>query len=77
MTQIAKSKVTPKEKLERLLTTKTTVSPHELHEAAEDQLGGLNSIYLACARGDYDNFRSGKLIKIVTASLRRKLGIEA
>lgn len=77
MAKIAKSKLTAKQKLEQLLNSKATVSPDELVEASGGQLGGRNSIYDACARGDYDCIRTGKRIFIVTAPLRRKLGIEA
>jgi hypothetical protein len=33
--------------------------------------------YDAAHRGDFETVRIGKLIKVVTAPLRRKLGIEA
>ena len=65
MAKAARSKLTAKHKLEQLLNSKATVSPDELHEASEGQLGGRNSIYDACARGDYDcsirqaNYMSG------------------
>jgi hypothetical protein len=77
MAKAAKPKLTAKEKLERLLSSKATVAPDELHQHGAGQLGGRNAIYDACARGEIENFRVGKRIYIPTAPLRRKLGMEA
>jgi len=77
MAKTARAKVSAKQKLERLLNSKVTVSPEELHEQGGGQLGGRNSIYEACGRGEIECFRVGKRIFIPTGPLRKKLGLEA
>lgn len=77
MAKAAKARPSAKETLVGLLNSKATVSPDELHKAAGGQLGGRNSIYVACGRGELPAIRVGKRIMILTEPLRRKLGLEA
>jgi hypothetical protein len=66
---------TGKRKLAELLKEKSTLTVDEVYGTGE--LGGRNQIYEGCHRGDYDCFRAGKRIHIVSASLARKLGLAA
>jgi hypothetical protein len=77
MAKAAKSRVSAKEKLVRLLNSKATVPPEELHAVAGGQLGGRNAIYESCHRGDLEHIRVGNRIFILTEPLKRKLGLAA
>ena len=77
MAKAAKARKTPRQKLEEVLRARATISPEELYAASSGQMGGRNTIYDACERGDIECFRNGKRIFIPTAPLRRKLGLEA
>jgi hypothetical protein len=68
------TKLSSRQKLEKLLTTRATLSPDEVYETGE--FGGRNVIYDACSSGEIENFRFNKRIFIPTAPLRRKLGLE-
>ena len=61
--------------LERLLSSKATISPVQLRETG--CFGGLNQIYQACARGEIECIKIGRRFHIPTAPLRRRLGIES
>ena len=58
------------------LLARPTISPDELHESNALKVG-RNGIYEACHNGELEVIRRGKKILILTAPLRRKLGIEA
>ena len=55
---------------------KPTISPDELHSLKVLPLS-RGGIYDACNRGEIECVRYGKKIAIVTAALRRELGLEA
>jgi hypothetical protein len=52
------------------------ITPDQLHNAKLLPLS-RNLIYAACNTGEIECFRIGRKIVIVTAALRRKLGLEA
>ena len=58
------------------LLTRPTITPDELHRSGVLPLG-RNGIYDAIKRGDLEIIEIGKKKAIITASLRKKLGIEA
>jgi hypothetical protein len=60
----------------RELLFKPTISPMDLHRTGVLPLG-LAGIYQAVHAGEIDAERYGKKFAIVTAPLRKKLGIEA
>jgi len=59
-------------KIEALLA-KPTITPDELAVVLRTSRNGA---YDAVRRGDVESFRVGKKIKVPTAPLRRKLGME-
>ena len=75
MVKASKPKQTPQQKVASLLAQEVTISPDQLHQTGA--FGGRNTIYDACARGEIECFRMGRRFFILTAPLRRKLGIEA
>ena len=52
------------------------ISPDELHRLKLMPIS-RGGIYAACATGQIENIRIGKKIVILTAPLRRRLGMEA
>jgi hypothetical protein len=58
------------------LLRRLTITPDELHRSGILPLG-RNGIYDAIRRGDLDVIEIGKKKAIITAPLRKKLGIEA
>ncbi len=66
--------MTPQEIKE--LLGRLTITPDELHQSGILPLG-RNGIYDAIKRGDLDVIEIGKKKAIITAPLRKKLGIEA
>jgi hypothetical protein len=57
------------------LLGRPSISPEELHRLRILPIS-RNGIYDAVRRGEIESFRIGKRIVILTAPLRRKLGIE-
>jgi hypothetical protein len=60
----------------RELLGKLTITPDELHQSAIFPLS-RNSIYRAIKRGDFETIEIGNKKAIVTAPLRKKLGMDA
>lgn len=71
---MAKQGTSRRNRLETLLRNNLTIGPEQLAESGD--FGGRNAVYGACGRGEIECFRAGKLIRIPTAPLRRRLGIE-
>lgn len=59
-----------------LLLSRLTITPDELHRAGILPIS-KNGIYKAIERGEIEAIDFGNKKAIVTASLRKKLGIEA
>ena len=68
--KMARAHMDPKK---RKLLDKLTITVDEAGEILDI---GRNSAYEAVRRGDIESFRTGKLIHVPTAPLRRKLGID-